>query len=223
MAKRQTIIPQYGTVMKRGVLYYRTRIKDANGKLVAIYAKTPEELYNKETLALEQIENATFHRKTPTVAEYCEKWLLMQSVHVRATTLTDYTSKVRRHIIAELGDKRMGEVSLDDIQLALVPVSKKSASVYKSVVILYKSIFRAAMESRIIDHNPTIYLTTKGGGVPQEDRQALTDEQVERLLDAIRDLPPYIFVMIGLYAGLRREEILALQWDSVYLDRKSVV
>ena len=37
------------------VLYYRTRIKDANGKLVAIYAKTPEELYNKETLALEQI------------------------------------------------------------------------------------------------------------------------------------------------------------------------
>ena len=43
-------------------------------------------------------------------------------------------------------------------------------------------------------------------------------EQAERLLDAIRDLPPYVFVMIGLYAGLRREEILALQWDSVYLD-----
>ena len=112
----------------------------------------------------------------------------------------------------------MGEVSLDDIQLALVPVSKKSVSVYKSVVILYKSIFRSAMESRIIDHNPTIHLTIKGGGVPQEDRQALTGEQVERLLDAIRGLPPYVFVMIGLYAGLRREEILALQWDSVYLD-----
>ena len=218
MAKRKIIIPQYGTVMKKGVLYYRTRIKDANGKLIALYAKTPEELYKRETIALEQIENATFHRKTPTVAEYCEKWLLMQSVHVRATTLTDYTSKVRRHIIAELGDKRMGEVSLDDIQLALVPVSKKSASVYKSVVILYKSIFRAAMESRIIDYNPTIHLTAKGGGIPQEDRQALTDEQVERLLDAIRGLPPYIFVMIGLYTGLRREEILALQWDSVYLD-----
>ena len=48
-------ISTYGTVMKRGVLYYRIRIKDANGKLVAIYAKTPEELYNKETFALEQI------------------------------------------------------------------------------------------------------------------------------------------------------------------------
>jgi integrase len=167
---------------------------------------------------LEQINNATFHRKSPTVAEYCEKWLLMQSVHVRATTLTDYTSKVRRHIIAELGDKRMGEVSLDDIQLALVPVSKKSASVYKSVVILYKSIFRAAKESRIIDDNPTIYLTTKGGGVPQKDKAALTDDQAARLLDTVQGLPPYVFVMLGLYAGLRREEILALKWDAVYLD-----
>ena len=218
MAKRKMIIPEYGTVIKKGVLYYRTRIKDADGKLVALYARTPEELYNKETIALEQIENATFHRKTPTVAEYCEKWLLMQSVHVRTTTLTDYTSKVRRHIIAELGDKRMGEVSLDDIQLALVSVSKKSASVYKSVVILYTSIFRAAKESRIIDNNPTIYLTTKGGGVPQKDKAALTDEQVERLLDAVEGLPTYVFVMLGLYAGLRREEILALKWDSVYLD-----
>ena len=218
MAKRKMIIPEYGTVIKKGVLYYRTRIKDADGKLVALYARTPEELYNKETIALEQIENATFHRKTPTVAEYCEKWLLMQSVHVRTTTLTDYTSKVRRHIIAELGDKRMGEVSLDDIQLALVSVSKKSASVYKSVVILYKSIFRAAKESRIIDNNPTIYLTTKGGGVPQKDKAALTDEQVERVLDAVEGLPTYVFVMLGLYAGLRREEILALKWDSVYLD-----
>lgn len=221
MAKRKMIIPEYGTVIKKGVLYYRTRIKDADGKLVALYARTPEELYNKETIALEQIENATFHRKTPTVAEYCEKWLLMQSVHVRTTTLTDYTSKVRRHIIAELGDKRMGEVSLDDIQLALVSVSKKSASVYKSVINLYKSIFRAAKESRIIENNPTIYLTAKGGGVPQEDKVALTDEQVSRLLDAIQGLQTYVFVMLGLYAGLRREEILALKWDAVYLDAEA--
>ena len=137
---------------------------------------------------------------------------------MRATTLIDYTSKVRRHIIKELGQMRMADVTLDDIQLALVPVSEKSASVYKSVVILYKSIFRAAKESRIIDNNPTIYLTTKGGGVPQKDKAALTDDQAARLLDTVQGLPPYVFVMLGLYAGLRREEILALKWDAVYLD-----
>ena len=52
---------------------------------VALYAKTPEKLYDKELEALEQIDSTTFRRRSPTVAEYCEKWLLMQSVHVRAT------------------------------------------------------------------------------------------------------------------------------------------
>lgn len=218
MAVKRKRIPRYSKVQVNGYEYYKTDIEDADGKRIILYGKTREEVCDKEMAALEQIDSATFRRNSPTVAEYCEKWLLMQSVHVRATTLTDYTSKVRRHIIGELGEKRMAEVTLDDIQLALVPVSKKSASVYKSVVILYKSIFRAAKESHVIDINPTIYLKAKGGGVPQEERQALTDEQVERLLDAIRGLPPYVFVMLGLYAGLRREEILALQWDSVYLD-----
>lgn len=69
-----------------------------------------------------------------------------------------------------------------------------------------------------IDKDPTIYLSPEGGGVPQKDRIPLTDEQVEKLLQATKGLPPYLFVMLGLYAGLRREEILALKWDSVYLE-----
>lgn len=218
MATKRKRLPRYSTVEIGGNVYYRTFVEGADGKRIALYGKTREELYDKELDALEQMDTFTLQRKSPTVAEYCEKWLLMQSAHVRATTLTDYTSKVRRHIINELGEKRIAEVTPDDIKLALVSVSSKSASVYKSVTILYKAIFRAAQESRIIEENPTIYLTSKGGGVPQKDKAALSDEQAERLLDAVKGLPPYVFVMLGLYAGLRREEILALQWDSVYLD-----
>ena len=218
MAAKKKRIPRYSTVEINGHSYYRTVITDEEDNRISLYGKTREELYDKELAALEQIDNASFRRKSPTVAEYCEKWLLLQSAHVRATTLIDYTSKVRRHIIAELGDRHIADVTLDDIQVALVPVSKKSESVYKSVVVLYKSIFRAAKESHVIEDNPTVHLTAKGGGVPQTDKIPLTDEQVERLLAAIKGLPPYVFVMLGLYAGLRREEILALQWDSVYLD-----
>lgn len=212
-------IPRYGTVEINGNQYYKTYIEDTDGKRCILYGKTREELYEKEMDALERIDRQTFRRKSSTtVAEYCEKWLMMQSAHVRATTLTDYTSKVRRHIIKELGDKRMADVSVDDIQIALIPVSKKSASVYKSVIILYRSIFKSALKSHVIDENPTIHLEVKGGGIPQKERTALSDEQAGRLIEAVRGLPPYEFVMIGLYTGLRREEILALQWDSVFLD-----
>ncbi len=33
------------------------------------------------------MEEIIFHRQHPTVAEYCEKWLLMQSAKVSAATL----------------------------------------------------------------------------------------------------------------------------------------
>jgi len=57
--------------------------------------KKRQELYQKEQEAIQQIENKTYRRSTPTVEEYCEKWLLMQSAQIRMTTLIDYTSKVK--------------------------------------------------------------------------------------------------------------------------------
>lgn len=216
MARRKTI-PKYGTVMLNGIEYYRTRVVDADGKRVALYGKTREELYDKVEEAKRQIDQAIFRRENPTVEEYCEKWLLMQSAHIRNTTLIDYTSKVKNYIIKPLGHMYMADVTADDVKMAVIPASKKSESVYRSVNMLYKCIFYSAEDSHIIDENPTKKLSAKGG-IPTKEQQALTDEQVEQLLDAIKGLPPYVFVMIGLYAGLRREEILALQWDCVFLD-----
>ena len=217
MGRKKKQIPKYGTVTLNGIEYFRTRIEDADGKRVALYAKTAEELYEKVEEAKRQIEEASFRRATPTVAEYCERWLLMQSAHIRTTTLTDYSSKVKNYIVAPLGHMYMANVTTDDVRLALVAASEKSNSVYRSVHMLYKAIFNSAVDSNIIDYSPCERISAKGGK-PQKDKDALTDEQIDKLLSAIKGLPPYVFVMIGLYAGLRREEILGLKWDSVYLD-----
>ena len=125
--------------------------------------------------------------------------------------------KVKNYIIKPLGHMYMADVTTDDIKMALVPASKKSVSVYRSVTMLIKCIFYSAEDSHIIDENPTKRISAKGG-IPEKGKEALTDEQVQILLDSIRGLPPYVFVMIGLYAGLRREEILGLKWDCVFLD-----
>ena len=146
--KKQT--PQYSTDVINGYTYYRTRIVDADGKRVSLRAKSPEELEAKKAEALRQIAEATFRLENPTVADYCEKWLTMKTANIRATTLADYRSKVKQHIIKPLGDKLMADVTPDDINLAILPASKLSQSVYQSVQMLYKLIFEAAVKSRII-------------------------------------------------------------------------
>ena len=111
----------------------------------------------------------------------------------------------------------MSEVTADDVRLALVPVASKSEGMYNTVNMLMKCIFYSAERNQLLDYNPSAGISGKGGK-PAQKKEALTDEQAKVLLDTVKGLPPYVFIMIGLYSGLRREEILALQWDCVYLD-----
>ena len=217
MAKKKTNIPQYGTTMRSGTPYFRTRIMDADGKQVALYALTREELYQKEQEARKQVEDLIFRRNHPTVAEYCEKWLYMKSSTISAATLRGYTNAVKNYIVKPLGDIYLSEVTADDLRLALVPVAKKSEGTYSTVNMLLKSIFSSAERNDLLDYNPAVGINAKGGK-PAQKKNALTDEQARTLLNTVKDLPPYTFIMIGLYSGLRREEILALQWDCVHLD-----
>lgn len=207
--------PTYEFIASRNE--YRKRIKGPDGKYVALYAQTPEELTEKINAAQHQIEEAVYRRENPTVKDYAERWLAMHAPHIRTTTLVDYTSKVKNYIIAPLGEKYMSEVTPDDVKMATTKAASRSASIYRGVQMLYKMIFGSAVESRIIDESPCENLNPKGGKAAKE-KQALTEEQVTILLNAVRGLPPYPFIMLCLYAGLRREEALALQWDSVFLD-----
>ena len=210
-------IPKYGTTMRGNIQYYRTRILDADGKQVALYAATPEELYKKERRARKEVAEIIFRNNNPTVADYCEKWLLMKSATISASTLKNYTNAVNKYIVNPLGDMYLSEVSTDDLLLALAPVSNMSTHMYDQVNMLLKCIFASAENNHLIDYNPAVKVPASGGK-PSKKKEVLTDEQAKVLLDAVRGLPPYVFIMIALYSGLRREEILALQWDCVFLD-----
>lgn len=217
MAKKKESIPKYGTVVRRGIQYYRTRITDADGKRVDLYAETCEELYQKEQEARRQVEEAIFRKEHPTVAEYCEKWLLMQSAKISPATLRGYTFHMNNYIVKPLGKMYLEDVTADDIRLALIPLTTKSAGLYSTVNMLIKCVFYSAERSQLLDYNPCVGISAKGGK-PAKKKNALTDEQVKVLLDTVKGLPPYTFIMIALYSGLRREEILGLQWDCVFLD-----
>lgn len=207
--------PKYEFVKSRGL--YRKRIKDVDGKYVAIEASTPELLEEKVREAQELIANASFRRENPLVRDYAEKWLQMHSANVRQTTMVDYTSCVKIYIIGTIGNMYMADVRPDDVKLAIVEASKKSNSIYRKTQMLFKLIFQSAVDSGIIDKNPCENLNPKGGKEAKE-KTALTDQQKNTLLESVKGLPCETFVLLGLYAGLRREESLGLKWENVFLD-----
>lgn len=207
--------PKYEYIPSRGL--YRKRIKDTDGKYIAITASSPEALEAKLYEVQELIATASFRRDNPLVRDYAEKWLTMHSAHVRPTTMVDYTSCVKIYIIGQIGDMYISDVRPDDVKLAILKASQKSTSIYRKTQMLFKMIFQSAVDSGLIDKSPCENLNPKGGVEPKE-KAALTDTQTKILLDSVNGLPVETFVMLGLYAGLRREESLGLKWENVHLD-----
>lgn len=211
--------PQYEYVEKLSL--YRKRIKDADGKYVAIYGKTPDELTAKLRDVEQQIKEARYNAENPTLLDYSNKWIEMHRHSVTHRTMVDYEYIIRTYIQAPLGHRRISEITNDDIKTALSIAAQKSESVHRKAVMLYKQIFESAVDSNLIDQSPCRKLGK--GGKAAKKKVALTNAQAAVLLDATKTARTdiYPFVMVGLYSGLRREEIMGLKWSNVSLDGKA--
>ena len=206
----------YNTANISGHKYKRVQISLPEGGRKTLYAKTDSELRKKEMRFRAELEART-PESNLTVEAYVERQLELIRAKVSSRTYAGYKSKLCLYVIPLLGGKRLKDVRPDDIQCVLSQVSAQSASSYGKVHMLLRRIFGAARINRLIAHDPTEGISSKGGK-QQQLKSPLTDEQVSMLLSAVSGLRVETFVLIGLYAGLRREEILALQWDCVHLE-----
>ena len=95
-------IPEYGTTMRGGKILFRTTVTDENGKRVTILGNTREEVYKKEKEKRKAIDAALYRKAHPTVADYCEKWLLMKSATIRSNTINGYRHTIRKYIVKQI-------------------------------------------------------------------------------------------------------------------------
>lgn len=207
---------EYNKTTINGHKYSRKQISLPDGRRKSLYAKNDAELRRKE-VEFRQKLNSNECEGDVSVEAYAKRQLELMRPQIASRTYAGYESKVRSYIIPLLGQKRLKDVRPDDIRYVLSQVSTQSASSYGKVHMLLRQIFKAAKANRFITYDPTEGVSSKGGK-PQSERPALTDEQVSMLLAAVQGLRVETFIRIALYSGLRREEILALQWDCVHLE-----
>jgi integrase len=77
-------------------------------------------------------------------------------------------------------------------------------------------MFADAEEEGLIVRSP--FRRLKAGGKKTKEKKPLTDAQVKALKAAVAGTAAEPFVLLGLDAGLRKEEILGLRWCNVHLE-----
>ena len=196
--------------------YIKRKIRDERGVYIAVYAKTPQELAQKVAERTAEIERRKQLAENPLVWQYAQAWYKLYTPRLSDSRKSDYAIAINRHICPIIGARHMLDVTPGDIADVMLACADLSRSSQDKIVCALKKIFAAGEKAGVVRVNPCVDL--RAGGKRAAEKEALTRQQMRTLEDAIAGTRIYPFVMIGLYAGLRREEILGLQWDCVHLD-----
>lgn len=177
-------------------------------------AKRQADAYAKEIAA-----GLNVNAKNITVAAYAKKWLPLHKAGVGEKTYGEY-ARIMNKMIDVIGDYPIMSIMPDD---AMVVFAKKfppkkdgqqgySGSYIRKAKMLYCDFFDSALENGYCNRNP--FRSTKVKPVMGEDgtHRAITHE--ERELIHTVEHPFRLAVMVMLYAGLRRGEVLALNADT---------
>ena len=203
-----------------GGQYYRRRITRPDGRCEDIYGKTIAELNEKVLLRQNEIAAELSPKpKQLYFYEYAAAWYKRRAPHLSPDMQKLYSNEINKVICPVIGGILLSEVTSDDLADVMATRGHLSRSSQKKTVMVIKQIFDAALEAGVIEKLPTRKLKAEGKDGAQ--KRALTELQQAQLIDAVAGLAVEPFVMLGLYTGMRREEICGLRWDCVDLSESA--
>ena len=145
---------------------------------------------------------------------------------IRPKTQADYENRIYQHIIPELGAIPLARLTAADLQQfynrlkeggRLLRVDQYgpglSDRMVKSCHVTCRMALDQAVAQGLILKNPA--LSCKAPVTRPKEMQVLTGEEVQRLLIQAKEDGCFELLLLELTTGLRRGEILALQWDDL--------
>ena len=145
---------------------------------------------------------------------------------IRPKTQADYENRIYQHVIPELGAIPLAKLTAADLQQfynrlkegdRLLRVEQYgpglSDRMVKSCHVTCRVALDQAVAQGLILKNPA--LSCKAPVTRPKEMQVLTGEEIQRLLIQAKEDGCFELLLLELSTGLRRGEILALQWDDL--------
>lgn len=99
---------------------YRKRLKDENGKYIALYDKDKAELKKKYEKAKRDIEANLQIGEDITVADYAAKWYTLNTAELSPSRKSDYQISINKHILPVIGKLKVQSVQPDNVKKVLL-------------------------------------------------------------------------------------------------------
>ncbi len=213
-----------------GTYCYRYRSRD--GKTHAIYAKTLEELREKEKkLCVDLYDGVRTDGATLSVNDMFDRWCELKR-GLKDNTFSNYKYMYNTYVRKSFGKVRVKDVKKSDVKRfynLLADDHILSIATIDSVHTVLHQVFNLAVDDNYIRVNPSDNMLKElklSHNFGVEKRKALTKAEQDLFLDYLKRTPKYnhwypVFaVMVG--TGMRVGEAVGLRWCDIDLDKKYI-
>lgn len=166
----------------------------------------------------EFFENDT--QKIPTVKEYAEISFQLHALERKKSTIYDYESSLRLHILPSFCNIKLSNIKPSDIQLwqnKLLETLKPRR--VRNIRATFNTIFEDALRDEIILKNPISKVKTPK--LDNVDVQSFSLKEIKLLISKAKG-ELQSFVALGFFTGLRSGEMIGLKWEDVNFSRKEI-
>ena len=203
---------------------YVTIGRKSNGKIQrkAIYARTQKELEAKVAEYKEKLANGMLPiYEKATFGEFAEMLCKDYKPTISDGVRKQYVSIVNNHL-AELKPIRLTELRNAHLQTIInrMAMNGYSTKVMSHVKQVASQVLRLAQDNDILVRN--VFERVKVPSIEPKKRLPLSEEQIQLVKETFQGHRMGVPVMIMLYAGLRRGELLALQWSDIDFQKRVI-
>ena len=218
-----------GTIYQRSDGLWRGELTlgyDTNGKRIkkVFHSKDLDKLQKKlndERYKLDR--NIITQNSDYTVSDWIQFWLEnYKATTLKSKTYDNYEYALNSHIRMSIGGLKLNKIRTDSIQQLYNQMHKRnlSTSTIRIVHVTLSQAFDQAIKNELIHTNPC-----KATVRPKSERKkvtAMTVQQHDAFLDGCKNTTFHNFFVFLLNTGLRMGEALALVWQDIDFQEKTI-
>lgn len=186
-------------------------LPDGTHKRKSFYGSTQAEVQEKRRAFEAELESgANVTARDVLVRDYAQSWLKLYKSDVKPHTYMAYAHNVAL-IVGQFGGKRMRDVQASDIRALLNTRAGLSKGAIRQTRMTASAIFEQAISDRILSYNPVRNVDGPKG--EEGTHRPLEAWEREMILNPPAPHRFQLAMLIMLFAGLRRSEVLALDLE----------
>jgi integrase len=203
---------------------WQARVTLDGGKRKAYYGKTRAAVQQKLTAALRDRDRGLpiGIGERQTLAQYVPAWLGTIKPTVRLRTWKCYAQLMNRHAIPALGATPLAKLSAQQVQRLYgmkLEEGLSGTTVHHLHAVLHRALAQAERLGLVARNVSELVEVPR---MAEHEMRVLDSEQVRRLLDVARGERLEALYVLAVSTGMRQGELLALRWEDVDLDRRTV-